>query len=109
MGRLPGRAHPAHRSLRERGRPEPCGDHRRLALDFVNDIKRDFDRPDSPVVATEFVGTSISTNGDNIVYGPYYGPMIKFNPHIQFLDGDRRGYVRCVVVVEDGVPGAHQI
>ncbi|MGH3312807.1 MAG: alkaline phosphatase D family protein, partial [Streptomyces sp.] len=31
---------------------------------FVSDIKSDFDRPDSPVVATEFVGTSISTNGD---------------------------------------------
>ncbi|MEJ7703355.1 MAG: alkaline phosphatase D family protein [Geodermatophilaceae bacterium] len=56
-------------------------------------------RPDraSPVVATEFVGTSISSNGDDIVYGPYYGPMIKFNPHIQFFDGDRRGYVRCTV------------
>ncbi|MBA3417656.1 MAG: alkaline phosphatase D family protein [Geodermatophilaceae bacterium] len=104
---------------------------------FVNDIKRNFDLPRSPVVATEFVGTSISSNGDDIVYGPYYGPMIKFNPHIQFFDGDRRGYVRCTVsdsqwrtdlrmvetvsrpnspgytfasfVVEDGVPGAQRI
>jgi alkaline phosphatase D len=25
------------------------------------------------------------------IYGPYYGPMIKFNPHIKFFDGDRRG------------------
>jgi alkaline phosphatase D len=25
------------------------------------------------------------------VYGPYYGPMIPFNPHIRFFDGDRRG------------------
>ena len=104
---------------------------------FVNDIKKNFDRPDSPTVATEFVGTSISTNGDVPVYGPYYGPMIKFNPHIKFFDGDRRGYVRCTVtphewrtdlrmvrnvrrrdapvydfasfVVEDGRPGAHRI
>ena len=104
---------------------------------FVNDIKADFDRPDSPVVATEFVGTSISTNGDDEVYGPYYGPMIKYNPHIRFFDGDRRGYVRCVVdrsgwrtdlrmvstvsrsdapvttfasfLVEDGRPGARQL
>jgi len=104
---------------------------------FVNDIHRDFDRPDSPVVATEFVGTSISTNGDGIVYGPYYGPMIKYNPHIKFFDGDRRGYVRCNVtpkewrtdlrmvttvsrrtaprytlasfVVQDGRPGAQRI
>jgi alkaline phosphatase D len=104
---------------------------------FVNDIKRDFDDPDSPVVATEFVGTSISTNGDEPVYGPYYGPMIGFNPHIKFFDGDRRGYVRCELergewrtdlrmvttvsrrdapaytlasfVVEDGRPGAHRV
>jgi alkaline phosphatase D len=62
---------------------------------FANDILRDFDRPESPVVASEIVGTSISSNGDDEVYGPYYGPMIKYNPHIRFFDGDRRGYVRC--------------
>ena len=101
---------------------------------FVNDIKLNFDRPDSRVVATEFVGTSISSNGDIPVYGPYYGPMIKYNPHIKFFEGDKRGYVRCTVtpdqwrtdlrmvrtvsrpdapaytlasfVVEDGKPGA---
>ncbi|MGK5534307.1 alkaline phosphatase D family protein [Streptomyces sp. URMC 129] len=104
---------------------------------FVNDIRRDFDDPDSPVVATEFVGTSISSNGDGEVYGPYYGPMIRHNPHIRFFDGDRRGYVRCAVdrrewrtdlrmvgtvgrpdvpaetfasfVVEEGAPGAHRL
>ncbi|WP_143231155.1 alkaline phosphatase D family protein [Actinosynnema sp. ALI-1.44] len=64
---------------------------------FVNDIHEDFDRPSSRVVATEFVGTSISSNGDGEVYGPYYGPMIKYNPHIKFFDGDRRGYFRCHV------------
>jgi alkaline phosphatase D len=104
---------------------------------FVHDIKRDFDDEGSPVIGTEFVGTSISSNGDDIVYGPYYGPMIKFNPHIKFFDGDRRGYVRCRLdrrqlrtdlrmvrtvsrsdapdytyasfVVEDGRPGATQL
>ncbi|MBP2327718.1 alkaline phosphatase D [Kibdelosporangium banguiense] len=104
---------------------------------FVNDIHQDFDQPGSPVVATEFVGTSISSNGDGEVYGPYYGPMIKYNPHIKFFDGDRRGYVRCHVtksqmrtdlrmvstvsrrdapestfasfVVESGKPGAHKV
>jgi alkaline phosphatase D len=104
---------------------------------FVNDIHRDFDQASSPVVATEFVGTSISSNGDGEVYGPYYGPMIKYNPHIKLFDGDRRGYVRCKVtksqmrtdlkmvstvsrrdapestfasfVVESGRPGAHKV
>ena len=64
---------------------------------FVNDIKADFSDPGSATVATEFVGTSISSNGDGPVYGPYYGPMIGANPHIKFFDGDRRGYVRCNV------------
>jgi len=64
---------------------------------FVSDILRDFDDPSTPIVATEIVGTSISSNGDGEVYGPYYGPMIRFNPHIRFFDGDRRGYVRCRV------------
>lgn len=104
---------------------------------FVNDIHRDFDIKNSPVVGTEFVGSSISSNGDGEVYGPYYGPMIKFNPHIKFFDGDRRGYVQCRLdtekmrtdlrmvttvstpdghpytyasfEVEDGRPGAHQV
>jgi alkaline phosphatase D len=104
---------------------------------FVNDIKLDFSNPESATVATEFVGTSISSNGDVPVYGPYYGPMIPANPHIKFFDGDRRGYVRCLLdrrqwrtdlrmvttvsrsdapvytfasfVVEDGRPGAQQV
>ena len=104
---------------------------------FVNDILLDFDRPDSPVIATEFVATSISSNGDTPVYGPYYGPMIKFNPHIKFFDGDRRGYQLYTVdrqlwrsdlrmvssvatphapdytlasfIVRDGVPGAVRV
>jgi alkaline phosphatase D len=103
---------------------------------FANDIRQDFDDTDSPVVASEFVGTSISSNGDGEIYGPYYGPMIRHNPHIRFFDGDRRGYVRCTVdrahwrtdlrmvttvsrsdapaythasfVVADGVPGIQQ-
>jgi alkaline phosphatase D len=64
---------------------------------FVNDLKLDFKDPNAPVVATEFVTPSISSNGDNIVYGPYYGPMIPENPHIKFFDGDRRGYIRVNV------------
>jgi alkaline phosphatase D len=58
---------------------------------FANDIKLDFDDPRSPTVAAEFVTPSLSSNGDEEVYGPYYGPMIPFNPHIRFFDGDRHG------------------
>jgi alkaline phosphatase D len=62
---------------------------------FVNDLMVDFKDPDAPTIATELVGTSISTNGDDEDYGPYYGPMVPENPHIMFFDGDRRGFVRC--------------
>jgi len=63
---------------------------------FVNDLKVDFeDASRDATVATEFVGTSITTNGDGLVYGPYYEPMVPFNPSIRFFDGDRRGYVLC--------------
>ncbi len=61
---------------------------------FVSDLKLDFKDPDSSTVATEFVTPSLTTNGDRIVYGPYYGPFIPENPHIKFFDGDRRGYFR---------------
>ena len=64
---------------------------------FVNDIKRDFSNPDSATVATEFVGTSISSNGDFPVCGPYFGPMIPADPHVKFFHGDRRGFVRCLL------------
>jgi len=64
---------------------------------FVHNLKADYEDPSAPVVATEFVGTSISSNGDGLVYGPYYGPMVPFNDNIAFFDGDRRGYVLCTL------------
>jgi alkaline phosphatase D len=64
---------------------------------FVSDLKPDFRDGASPVVASEFVTPSISSNGDTTPYGPYYGPMIPLNPHIRFFEGDRRGYLRCHV------------
>ena len=64
---------------------------------FVSDLKLEFKDVAAPVVATELVTPSLSSNGDSIVYGPYYGPMIAENPHIRYFDGDRRGYIRCEV------------
>ena len=57
---------------------------------FANDLKLDFDDSASPIVATEFVGTSISS------YGPPYAPIAQAlpdNPHVHFFDSRRRGYV----------------
>ncbi len=72
---------------------------------FVNDLKVDFDDPASPVVGTEFVGTSISSGGEVIGfagYQRYYGPKAALpeNDHIKFFNGDRRGYVRCNVTAD---------
>ncbi len=62
---------------------------------FANDVKADYEDPRARTVAAEFVTPSISSNGDAEVYGPYYGPMIKFNPHIRFFDGDRHGSMKA--------------
>ena len=59
---------------------------------FANDLKADFDDPGSPTVATEFVGTSISS------YGPPYdliAQALPDNSHVHFFESRRRGYV-CV-------------
>ncbi len=57
---------------------------------WVNDLKKDFDDPGSPTVATEFVGTSISS------IGPSYAEFMAWmpdNPHVHFFDSRPRGYV----------------
>jgi alkaline phosphatase D len=56
---------------------------------WANALKLDFDDPDSPAVATEFVGTSITSNG------PRYERMLGYlpdNPHVRFFDSRVRGY-----------------
>lgn len=101
---------------------------------WVSDLKPDFRNPTSPVVASEFVGTSISSGGV-----PYdrFAAILPNNPHIKFFESRLRGYVRCTVthkqwtsdlrvvdtikrpgapirtlatyVVEDGRPGAERV
>lgn len=63
---------------------------------FVNDLKLDFKGPNAKTVATEFVTPAITTGGDGTPYGPYYAPMIPYNPHIKYYEGDRRGYFKAV-------------
>ncbi len=57
----------------------------------VSDLKRDFDDPASPVVASEFLGTSISSQG-----WPQHrlDELLPENPHMKLLDARFRGYVR---------------
>ncbi|MBI2741746.1 MAG: alkaline phosphatase D family protein [Rhodospirillales bacterium] len=98
---------------------------------FVADLKRDFAQASEPVLASEFVGTSITSQGPSAAS---MEQALKFNPQLKYGRGDRRGYAtvdltaaRCIVgfeavddvkqkdsavhrlatfVVEDGVTGA---
>lgn len=61
---------------------------------WVNDLLEDFDDPDSPVVATEFVGTSISSGGDGGPNAAYAEGVMRDNPFVK-LHNAQRGYVSC--------------
>ena len=62
---------------------------------YVADLKPDFDDPKSPAVATEFVGTSITSQ-----FGRSQQAMDALrgeNPHLRLANGGHRGYVRMDV------------
>ena len=102
---------------------------------WVTDLKVDFDAPSSPTVATEFVGTSITSQLARTQ--AQQDAIRQENPHIKYADVTRRGYVRmeltparaqaelrgvanvtsrdagvdtlATYVVEDGRPGAQRV
>jgi len=63
---------------------------------YVCDVKADFDDPASATVATELVGTSISTGGDGRDQNPSDAIQLAENPHIRFINRNR-GYIRNVL------------
>jgi len=65
-------------------------------MNYVCDIKADFDDPSSRTVATELVGTSISSQGDAAPNPVGDQRQMHENPHIKFVNRDR-GYVRNIV------------
>lgn len=65
---------------------------------WVYDIKADWDRLDSaPTVGTEFVGTSISSEGNTRGNAILQCGGTAANPHQHFYN-DNRGYVLCAVM-----------
>ncbi|CAL9537542.1 alkaline phosphatase D family protein [Streptomyces sp. enrichment culture] len=62
-------------------------------LTMVSDLRTDFADPRSPVVGAEFVGTSISSNGDQdqAAFRAQWDPRRPDNPHWKLLDA-QRGY-----------------
>jgi alkaline phosphatase D len=77
---------------------------------WVNELRVDDRRADSPVVATEFVGTSISSGGNGSKEYAGLARLMADNAGVKFHNRER-GYVRCTltpgnwrsdyVVVED--------
>ena len=57
---------------------------------WANDLKLDFDDPAAPVIASEFVGTSVTSNGP-----PFekFAGWLADSPHVHFFDSRKRGYV----------------
>jgi hypothetical protein len=102
---------------------------------WVNDLNVDAADPKSPVVATEFVGTSITSGSDGFDGLDTFKGIASENPFVKFYNS-QRGYVSCeitpkqmraeyrvldyvtrpdsprktraVFIVEDGRAGAHQ-
>lgn len=60
---------------------------------WVNDLNLDVDVPGSPLVATEFVGTSITSAGDGNEMSPLMQSIVAENPCVKFAN-NHRGYVR---------------
>jgi alkaline phosphatase D len=55
--------------------------------------------PASPVVGSEFVGTSITTGRDGVEITARNQAILPDNPHVKFHNG-QRGYVRCAITPE---------
>lgn len=63
---------------------------------WANNLIVDFDDLGSKTVATEFVGTSISSGGDGVQEPQRLSDLYSENPFVKFHNAER-GYVRCTV------------
>jgi alkaline phosphatase D len=63
---------------------------------WVCDLKMDYKSEKAPVVATELIGTSISSGGDGSDSSPNAETQLARNPHVKFFN-NQRGYVRCEI------------
>jgi alkaline phosphatase D len=64
---------------------------------WVNDLKQSFDDPASPTIATELVGSSVSS------IGPPYQQFMRWmpdNPHVRYFESRQRGYVSVELTPE---------
>ncbi len=61
---------------------------------WAADLKADFDDPGPATLGTEFVGISITSDGDGSPSAAYGETVLRRNAHIGYFN-NQRGYVRC--------------
>ena len=81
------------------GTPNPIVITGDIHSHWAADIKADFRDTGSPTVASEFVGTSISSGGDGSDSTGWGAQYLPDNPHVKFHNG-QRGYVSATVTPE---------
>lgn len=102
MDQWPGYAHERMqlvKFLAERRVPNPVVLTGDIHANWVNDLRVDDRKGDTPVVAAEFVGTSISSGGNGREGRAEMDRLIADNACVRFYNG-QRGYVRCTVTPE---------
>jgi alkaline phosphatase D len=99
MDQWPGAAHERMAIARfwsDRRIPNPIVLTGDIHSNWVNDLRIDDRKPEGPVVATEFVGTSISSGGNGKEASEDAARIQSMNPCVRFFNRER-GYVRCTV------------
>lgn len=71
-----------------------------IHTNWVNDIKVDFDDETAAPVATEFVGTAVTSGGNGTQKGKDTDGVLADNPFVKFYNAER-GYVRCEVTPQE--------
>jgi alkaline phosphatase D len=84
------------RFLAEHRVPNPVVLTGDIHSNWVNDLRVDDRKADTPVVAAEFVGTSITSGGNGTDRPAGLDALLAENPCVRFHNR-QRGYVRCTV------------
>ncbi|QEH39048.1 Alkaline phosphatase D precursor [Aquisphaera giovannonii] len=82
--------------LADRRVPNPVVLTGDIHSNWVNDLRVDDRKPETPVVAAEFVGTSITSGGNGSPQIDGLDALLAANPCVRFHNR-QRGYVRCTV------------
>ena len=99
MDQWPGYSHERAelmRFLQTRRVPNPVVLTGDIHSNWANELRVDDHKPDLPVVATEFVATSLSSGGNGPKKPKNLDKMMSDNPCVKFHD-QQRGYIRCTL------------